>query len=186
MESEEAIPAGETGGRLSPKQREGANEESEASASKGAHSTYNISFPMSFEIERHEPDHVVVLTLKGRMVLGEPVEMFRAELDQLTAQGKNRVVLDMRGVDYIDSSALGCLVFAHTRIEKSGGAMPMFGLSQRSIQLMVITKLTTVFRLAQTELDAINMCFPDRAVPSFDILNFVEGHKAGKKGGSAE
>jgi anti-sigma B factor antagonist len=140
---------------------------------------------MSFAVSQHERGGAVVLELSGRFVLGEPVERFRAVLEQLLAEGKNRIVLDMRGVDYIDSSALGCLVMAHTKVSRTGGAMSMFGLNEKALELLVITKLATVFRIAETEIDAINLCFPDRTAKSFDILEFVRRHWGETPGGGS-
>jgi len=140
---------------------------------------------MSFAVSQHERGGAVVLELSGRFVLGEPVERFRAVLEQLLAAGKNRIVLDMRGVDYIDSSALGCLVMAHTEVSRTGGAMSMFGLNEKALELLVITKLATVFRIAETEIDAINLCFPDRTAKSFDILEFVRRHWGETPGGGS-
>jgi anti-sigma B factor antagonist len=140
---------------------------------------------MSFAVSQHERGGAVVLELSGRFVLGEPVERFRTVLEQLLAEGKNRIVLDMRGVDYIDSSALGCLVMAHTKVSRTGGAMSMFGLNEKALELLVITKLATVFRIAETEIDAINLCFPDRTAKSFDILEFVRRHWGETPGGGS-
>jgi len=140
---------------------------------------------MSFAVSQHERGGAVVLELSGRFVLGEPVERFRAVLEQLLAEGKNRIVLDMRGVDYIDSSALGCLVMAHTKVSRTGGAMSMFGLNEKALELLVITKLATVFRIAETEIHAINLCFPDRTAKSFDILEFVRRHWGETPGGGS-
>jgi anti-sigma B factor antagonist len=91
----------------------------------------------------------------------------------------------MRNVDYIDSSALGCLVMAHTKISRAGGAMSMFGLNEKGLELLVITKLATIFRLADNELDAVNLCFPDRTAKSFDILEFVRRHWGESAGGGS-
>ena len=140
---------------------------------------------MSFAVSQHERGGAVVLELSGRFVLGEPIERFRAVLEQLLAEGKNRIALDMRGVDYIDSSALGCLVMAHTKVSRAGGAMSMFGLNDKALELLVITKLATVFRIAETETDAINLCFPDRTAKSFDILEFVRRHWGETPGGGS-
>ncbi len=141
---------------------------------------------MSFEIDRRERDGVTVLAPHGRIVIGERVETFRNTIDSLMAEGHNRIVLDLTDVDYIDSSALGCLVFAYTRITKAGGAMPIFGLNRRNIELLVITKLATIFRIADNEMDAINLCYPDRATRPFDILSFVEQQRSEAKGSSVE
>jgi len=126
-----------------------------------------------------------VLELGGRFVLGEPVEKFRARLEELIQAGKVHVALDMRHVEYIDSSALGCLVMAHTKITRAGGGMSIFGLNEKGLELLVITKLATIFRLAEDELDAVNLCFPDRTARSFDILEFVRKHWGEGAGGGS-
>ena len=138
---------------------------------------------MSLAIEQHERDGVVVVVLNGRLTLGDELEDFRAEMGRVLASGNTRVAIDLREVDYIDSSGLGCLVMQHTRAEKAGGVVVLFGLKKRQIELMIITKLATVFRLADTEMDAINACFPDRDIKPFDILNFVASQK--KEDGAA-
>jgi anti-sigma B factor antagonist len=135
---------------------------------------------MAFEIEEREREGIRVMALRGRFALGKPVEDFRTRLDATLAEGRAQVVLDLTETEYIDSSALGCLVVAYTRTHRAGGAMPMFGLTQRSIDLMVITKLSTVFRICPDEISAINACFPDREIKRFDILNFVESQRDGE------
>ncbi len=140
---------------------------------------------MSFQIVERERGGAVVLELSGRFVLGEPVEQFRARLEELIRTGRIHVALDMRNVDYIDSSALGCLVMAHTKITRAGGGMSIFGLNEKGLELLVITKLATIFRLADNELDAVNLCFPDRTARSFDILEFVRKHWGEDAGGGS-
>jgi len=140
---------------------------------------------MSFQIGQRERGGAVVLELGGRFVLGEPVEKFRARLEELMQAGKVHVALDMRNVEYIDSSALGCLVMAHTKITRAGGGMSIFGLNEKGLELLVITKLATIFRLAEDELDAVNLCFPDRTARSFDILEFVRKHWGEGAGGGS-
>jgi len=117
------------------------------------------------------------LSLTGRLILGEEMETFRGVMERLVAAGRTRVAVGLQGVDYIDSSGLGCLVMQHTRISKVGGVMVLFALKRRAIELMVLTKLATVFHLAENELDAVNACFPDRDPKPFDILSFVSSQK---------
>jgi len=139
---------------------------------------------MSFQIAQRERGGAVILQLEGRFVLGEPVERFRAQLEELIRAGRVHIVLAMTHVSYIDSSALGCLVMAHTKVARAGGAMSMFGLNEKGLELLVITKLATIFRLAENELDAVNLCFPGRSAKSFDILEFVRKHWGEDAGGA--
>jgi anti-sigma B factor antagonist len=80
-------------------------------------------------------------------------------------------------VEFIDSTGLGAMVVCFTAVEKQGGALKLLNLSKRHIELLVLTKLTTIFEVFDDEQDAINSFFPDREVRRFDILNFVRGQE---------
>ena len=67
---------------------------------------------------------------------------------------------------------------AHSRAVQLGGKFPIFGLNRRGLELMILTKLSTVFELFEDEIDAVNSCFADRHVRHFDILDFVQRHRA--------
>ncbi len=140
---------------------------------------------MAFEIQSESRDGVNLFRLQGRLVIGEPVQTLRSALQESLDAGQTRAVLDMSAVEYIDSSALGCLVMLHTKFEKESGVLVLFGLRRRQIDLLVITKLVTIFRIEQSEPDAINACFPGREAKHFDILNFVESQQDGP-GGEAQ
>jgi len=77
-------------------------------------------------------------------------------------------------VDYIDSTGLGALVMGYTTLRKAGGTLKLLNLSRRNIELIVFTKLETVFEIFDDELDAVNSFFPGRSVRRFDILSFVQ------------
>jgi anti-sigma B factor antagonist len=128
---------------------------------------------MSFELEQRERDGVTILAPRGRLTAGEPVEAMRARLEPMFSVSEARVVIDLTGTDYIDSSALGCLVYAHQQVEAHNGRMALYGISARNLELMVITKLSTVFRIFEEEGDAVNACWPGREPRKFDILDFV-------------
>lgn len=138
---------------------------------------------MSFSISDREIDGVVILSLNGRFVIGEAIELFRSKFDELMKAGRTRIALDLSGTDYIDSSGMGYFVVAHTQCEKAGGSLTMFNLTQRSIDLMLLTKLSTVFNIYDNEIDAVNATFPDRKVKKFDILDFVQRQGEDAAGG---
>lgn len=138
---------------------------------------------MSFSITERAVDGVVILSLNGRFVIGEAIEQFRARFDELLKAGRTRIALDLSGTDYIDSSGMGYFVVAHTQSEKAGGALTMFNLTQRSIDLMLLTKLSTIFNIYDNEIDAVNATFPERRVKKFDILDFVQRQGEDAAGG---
>ena len=136
---------------------------------------------MAFDIRQRSVDGITVLSMSGRMTAGDPIDSVRSHFERLLKSGINRVVLDLRDTTYIDSSALGCLVMAHTRSAEADGKMTIFGLSSRQLELMVLTKLTTVFEIYQEEMDAIDACIPGRQPRRFDLLEFVERQRREKK-----
>lgn len=131
---------------------------------------------MSLDIHQREREGVTILDIEGRLVLGEEASALGDYLSRLTASGAKLILLNCADVPYIDSSGLGMLVTWSSRMERTGGALKLLNLSQRNLELMVITKLSTVFAIFQDEKNAIDSFFPDREVQKFDILSFVKSN----------
>jgi len=129
---------------------------------------------MALVIHEREVEGILILDLQGRLVAGDAAGALRERGNQAAkAEGRN-MVLNMRGVDYIDSSGLGTLVAAHSTLGKAGGGMALMNLSKRSAELLILTKLATVFRIFDDEKAAVDSFFPNREVRRFDILDFVK------------
>ena len=132
---------------------------------------------MSLEIQQREREAVNVLDLKGRITMGNEASALREAVSALNASGKRSIVLNLAGVDYIDSTGLGALVMCATTLRKSGGNIKLLNLTRRNIELLVMTKLATIFEIFNDEQDAVNSFFPDRKIKAFDILDFVQQMK---------
>ena len=132
---------------------------------------------MSLDIQQREHEGITILDLKGRITVGPEASALREKVASVTAAGSKDNILNLAHVDYIDSTGLGALVMCATTQRKAGGALKLLNLNRRNIELLVMTKLATVFDLFTDEQDAINSFFPDRAIKTFDILNFVEQMK---------
>jgi anti-sigma B factor antagonist len=137
---------------------------------------------MPLEVHQREVEGIIILDLSGRLVLGPDASDLRRNFDQLQIRKKNQVILNMKELEYIDSTGLGTLVIGHSATEDAGGAMKLLNLSKRSAQLLILTKLTTVFEIYDDEQAAINSFFPDREIKRFDILEFVKSHEPEKEG----
>ncbi len=129
---------------------------------------------MALEIHQREREGVVILELKGRITAGGEATALREKVAAVSAAGPTNVVLDLVGVDYIDSTGLGALVMCATSLRKNGGNVKLLNLNRRNIELLVMTKLATVFEIFTDELDAVSSYYPDRKVKTFDILDFVQ------------
>jgi anti-sigma B factor antagonist len=128
---------------------------------------------MALDIAESVREDVVILTLKGRLTLGES-NLVREKIAALSAAGKHNVVVDLGAVDYIDSTGLGILVICFTSLKKQGGALKLVNPNKRNVELLLLTKLHTVFEVFNEDQDAVNSFFPDRQIKHFDILNFVQ------------
>ena len=128
---------------------------------------------MSLEIRETEREGIAILALKGRLTVGEASSV-REKVNELVAKGKRNFIFDLGGVDYIDSTGLGALVICYTTIKKAEGIVKLLKLNKRNIELLVLTKLHTIFEVFSDEQDAVNSFFPDREIKRFDILSFVK------------
>ena len=132
---------------------------------------------MSLEIQQHEHEGVVTLELKGRITVGAEAGLLRENVAAVVAEGKKNIILDMAGIDYVDSTGLGALVVCATSLRKQGGDVKLLNLNKRNLELLVLTKLATVFDLFGDEQEAVNSFFPGREIKRFDILSFVQQMK---------
>ena len=136
---------------------------------------------MALDIQEREREGIVILDLNGKLIVGEPVSDLREKIRELIAASKVNIVLNLQHLDYIDSTGLGGLVIGYTTAKKGGGAMKIVNLSQRNIELLVLTKLTTVFEIFADEQDAVNSFFPNRQIRKFDILDFIQKQKSSER-----
>jgi anti-sigma B factor antagonist len=95
-------------------------------------------------------DGVMVVDLRGRLVLGEETEILRNRIKRLIEAGHTRIVLNLEGVSYIDSSGLSTLITTFVSVRKKGGDLKLLRLTGRVSDIMQITKLSTVFEIYDT------------------------------------
>lgn len=131
---------------------------------------------MSLDIRESSREGVEILTLKGRLTVGE-ASMVREKVSAVSAAGHNNVILNLDHVEYIDSTGLGALVICFTSLKKAGGALKLVNPNKRNVELLLLTKLHTIFEVFADEQDAVNSFFPDRVIRHFDILQFVQAEK---------
>ena len=132
---------------------------------------------MPLEIQRKEREGVTIFDMKGRITVGPEATALREAVAAAVSGGVRQLVLNLALVDFIDSTGLGAVVMSSTTMRKAGGTVKLLNLSRRNIELLVMTKLATVFETFTDETDAVNSFFPDRKLNQFDILSFVQQMK---------
>jgi len=129
---------------------------------------------MGLDITQREREGIVILDLDGRLTVGQEAGALREAVLKLSTEGRNNVVLNLEKVEYIDSTGLGGLVICFTTLKRGGGALKLLNLNRRNVELLVLTKLQTVFEVFNDEQDSVNSFFPGREIKRFDILAFVQ------------
>jgi anti-sigma B factor antagonist len=102
---------------------------------------------MSVKVGVRETQGVTVVEVSGRLTLGEGVAKVRSELQPIIAGGKRQIVIDISEVSYLDSSGIGLLVSTYATMNRLGGHLKICGLSTRVKDLLLLTKLFTVFEV---------------------------------------
>jgi anti-sigma B factor antagonist len=107
------------------------------------------------QIEERIVDDVTVLDLKGKMTLGEGDELLKDKINSLVSQGHKKILMNLEAVPYIDSAGLGEIVRTYTSISRQGGKLKLLNVSKRIQDLLVITKLITIFDSYDNEGEAV-------------------------------
>jgi anti-sigma B factor antagonist len=88
---------------------------------------------------------VSVVHLKGGIMGGTDFTKFHDRLREYVKVGKRRVVLDLAGVDWIDSRSIGSLVAARTTMINCKGALKLANITERIERLLTISQLMRLF-----------------------------------------
>jgi anti-sigma B factor antagonist len=119
-----------------------------AATSKGRYS-------VSLQVGVRETSGISIVDVFGRVTLGEGASLLRDTLRQLAKAGEKKILLNLDGLSYLDSSGIGVLVSSFATLSSLGGKLKLVNLSNRVKDLLLITKLYTVFEVYDDEEAAI-------------------------------
>jgi anti-sigma B factor antagonist len=106
-------------------------------------------------ISERQAGDITILDMDGKVTIGEGSVALRSAIRRLLGEGKNKILLNLGGVGYVDSSGIGELVSSFTAVNKEGGTLKLLNLTQKIQDLLAITKLLTVFDVYENEGDAL-------------------------------
>ena len=107
------------------------------------------------EISERNSGKVTILSLTGKVTLGEGDVLLKDKLHSLLNQGRKDVLLNLAQVSYVDSAGLGAIVSAYTTMTREGGSLKLANVTKKLQDLLAITKLLTVFDTYDSEAEAI-------------------------------
>jgi len=106
-------------------------------------------------INQRQSGEVTILDLAGRITIGEGSVQLREAVKDLLNNGKKKILLNLGDVSYVDSSGIGELVSSYTTTSNQGGQLKLLNLGKKIKDLLMITKLLTVFQTYEDEQEAI-------------------------------
>ena len=117
---------------------------------------------MALEQNVRQIGDVTILDLRGRLSLGEALAfgpgsgvVLGQAIRELTKNGKMKILLNLAGVTYVDSSGVGQLTGALMSARNQGAELKLLKPSNHVLNLLQVTKLTRVFDVQQDEAAAI-------------------------------
>lgn len=105
-------------------------------------------------INERKLDDVTILDIEGNLAREENSQ-FRTRVAAIINAGARKLVLNLTNVSHMDSSGLGELISCYASMQKFGGSLKLLNPNHRLENLLVITKLITVFETFDSESSAI-------------------------------
>jgi anti-sigma B factor antagonist len=115
---------------------------------------------MSFIATSREIGDITVIDMDGRITLGEGTALLRDIVRENVGKGRKKIIMNLGGITYLDSTGLGELVSGYRLMKREGGEMKLLNLNKKLTDLLQITKLYTVFDIYNQEAQAVASFHP--------------------------
>jgi anti-sigma B factor antagonist len=109
---------------------------------------------VSLSIKTRRVGDITIVTCIGRIVEGEESAALQRDLAEILSRDPY-IILDLAGVDFIDSSGLGLVVRFLNRARSAGGGLKLCAVPARVAEVLRITNLAPIFESWPTEAEAI-------------------------------
>lgn len=129
------------------------------SVSDGWHAGFTLEVVLSpledsIFVQEREVDGVIVLSIV-RELKGVGEATLKQRIDYLVSKGHKRILIDLNGLPYMDSTDLGRLIRCHLSVRQAGGRVRICNISEKVWGLLKLTRLDTVLDLFHTEQEAL-------------------------------
>jgi anti-sigma B factor antagonist len=104
-----------------------------------------------------EENNIQILALSGELIDKNQAIGLIKEMDELLEQDKNKLIIDLSNLRYMNSSGLNVLIQLLTKTRTSGGESVICHVSKKVNDLLIITKLNTLFKVADTKAEAAKL-----------------------------
>ena len=93
---------------------------------------------------------IVVFEPRGSLIGGQETDELKSKAKELVEKGTRKLVIDLGGVNYINSTGIGVLVSIHSSYSAAKGRVKLCNMARGVQNVFVITKLTSVFDVEET------------------------------------
>jgi len=106
---------------------------------------------MGFQITTREINRIIVVDAVGRLTLRDSRTQLRDLIYVMSGNGHRKFLLNLAGVDFIDSDGMGELVRCYSSVRQRGGEMKLVHANKHVQNLLQITRLNTLFEIYSDE-----------------------------------
>ena len=110
---------------------------------------------MSFHVEVRPAGDVVVVDLMGKLTSGLGDQILRETVDELLAEGKRKILLNLSEVSFLDSAGVGELVAGLRTAQRFGADLKLLSTSDRVQSTLFMARLLPVFEMYRDEGEAL-------------------------------
>jgi len=107
------------------------------------------------KLSHREEAGVAILEPKGKIMGGPDATLLHDQLHEFIKAGKLRVIIDLAGVDWMNSTGLGILISGLTTLRNNSGELKLANVTEKIQSLLTITKLVTVFESHDSVAEAV-------------------------------
>ncbi len=106
---------------------------------------------MGFQVDTREVERIVIVDAVGRLTLSDGRTQLRDLIHVFTGNGRKKFLLNLAGVDFIDSYGIGELARCFSVVKRMGGELKLVHVSKKVQDLLQVTKLNTLFEIHSEE-----------------------------------
>ena len=107
-------------------------------------------------IRERQSGDVTILDLEGNLIVGEESDKLSSTARRLIGEGKRKLLLNLAGVNYVDSNGIGIIVSILVALGRAGGQLKLTSASPRVREVLGVTRLLTILDVYNDELTALN------------------------------
>lgn len=112
---------------------------------------------MLLKYKLSEENGIQVLSLSGELIDKNQANDLMKSIETIIEEGKNKLIIDLSELKYMNSSGLNVLIQLLSKTRTAGGESVIFNVNKKVNDLLVITKLNTLFKVAESKESAMKM-----------------------------